>query len=76
MVCANGMCEIFNADPIDYADKRELLRGLDFIWFWFGPESRTECETVMKHFESRMPEASLTREFISGKFYRELTKND
>jgi hypothetical protein len=70
------MCEIFNADPIDYADKRELLRGLDFIWFWFGPESRTECETVMKHFESRMPEASLTREFISGKFYRELTKND
>lgn len=51
VVCNNDMCEILNPKPIYYADKKEILKALDFVLLQFTTESASECSAVLDAYQ-------------------------
>ena len=70
IVCNDGTCEILNPQPIYYADKKELLKDLDFILLQFTTESKETCCKVLDAYQDSLNIAQTN--FTRGSYQRRI----
>ena len=70
IVCNGGTCEILNPQPIYYADKKELLKDLDFILLQFTTESKETCSKVLDAYQDSLNIAQTN--FTRGSYQRRI----
>ena len=67
-LCANGVTELLNPQPIYLADKLPQLRVLDFLELRFTVETGAECSKVLKEYRNGGSRQYITR----GTYFRDI----
>ncbi len=61
VICQEHTTEILNPEPIYYADKKNMLKNLDFILFLFTIETGTQCIEAIEDYRSGRSREAVTR---------------